>query len=171
MARRLLERRTDMAATNIGTAAAAVPAPPCLIISRLVAEASARPEFEQIALIAERRLLLKRRWRGKAQDGTEFGFDLDSRLHDGCVIHQTTEADYVIRQVREPVYVVRPATAGQAALLGWKIGNLHMPVEITDGEIRTTHDPSVLQLLEREGWPFEESTMLFNPLRVIAHAP
>jgi urease accessory protein len=142
----------------------------CLIVTRKIAEGSARPPAEQIALIAERRLFLKRRWRGTAEDGTEFGFDLESRLHDGCVFHQTPQADYVIRQQVEPVYVVSPRKVDEAALLGWKIGNLHMPVEIIGGQIRAAHDPAVRQLLEREGWPFEESTVLFNPLRVTAHA-
>lgn len=136
----------------------------------MAAEASSRPDYAQVMLLAERRQFLKRRWRGVAQDGTEFGFDLESRLLDGCVFHQTPETDYVIRQEHEPVYVVRPRTADEAALLGWKIGNLHMPVEIAGGEIRAIHDPAVRQLLEREGWPFEERTLLFNPLRVTAHA-
>lgn len=129
-----------------------------------------RPETQQVLLVAERRQFLKRRWRGVAQDGTEFGFDLESRLHDGGVIFQTGEKDYVVRQEHEMVYVVRPATVDEGALLGWKIGNLHMPVEITGGEIRAMHDPAVRQLLERDGWIYEERTLLFNPLRVTAHA-
>lgn len=71
----------------------------------------------------------------------EFGFDLESRLHDGCVIHQTPEADYIVRQEHEPVFVLRPGSAEEAALQGWMIGNLHMGVEITGGEIRAMHDP------------------------------
>ena len=45
-----------------------------------------------------------------------------------------------------------------------------MPVEILDGEIRAEHDPAVRRLLEREGHAFEEGTVLFQPLRVTAHA-
>jgi len=150
--------------------AGTAPEIPVLIITRKIADHSARPAAEQIALTAERRLFLKRRWRAAAEDGTEFGFDLESRLHDGCVFHQTPGADYVIRQEHELVYTVRPRTPEEAALIGWKIGNLHMPVEITAGEIRAAHDPAVRQLLEREGWPFAESTVMFNPLRVTAHA-
>jgi urease accessory protein len=160
-----------MAATQTGlplhgTAAA----PPSLIVTRMVAEASARPVAEQVPLFAERRLFLKRRWRGTAKDGTEFGFDLESRLQNGCVIHQSAEADYVVWQEHEQVYVIRPATFDEAALVGWKIGNLHMAVEIAGGEIRAQHDVAVRQLLEREGYAFEERTMLFQPLRVAAHA-
>jgi len=160
-----------MAATQTGHPAAGTdPAPPSIIVTRMVAEVSARPEAQQVSLLVERRLFLKRRWRGAAMDGTEFGFDLESRLQNGCVIHQTEEADYVVWQEHELVYSVRPASLDEAALLGWKIGNLHMPVEILDGEIRAEHDPAVRQLLEREGHAFEERTVLFQPLRVTAHA-
>jgi urease accessory protein len=146
------------------------PVPPALMVTRMLAAAPARPGVERVTLWAERRLFLKRRWRGVADDGVEFGFDLESRLQDGGVIHQTPEADYIVRQRPEPVYVLQPATAEEAALAGWKIGNLHMPVEITDREIRAQHDPAVRLLLEREGWRFEERTLVFNPLRVTAHA-
>lgn len=145
--------------------------PPSRIITCKAADVSRRPESGQIPLVAERRHFLKRRWRGTARDGMEFGFDLESRLHDGCVIYQTDVADYVVHQAHEPVYVVRPETVDEAALLGWKIGNLHMPVEIIGGEVRAMHDPAVRQLLEREGLTFVERTLLFNPLRVTAHAP
>lgn len=159
-----------MAATSSSSPETAVEEAPCLIVTRGIAEGSLRPEGERIVLLAERRLFLKRRWRGTAADGTVFGFDLESRLHDGCVVHRTDAADYVVRQEHEPVYVLRPRTAEEAALQGWMIGNLHMGVEITGGEIRAVHDPAVRQLLERQGWAFEERTLLFNPLRVTAHA-
>lgn len=160
-----------MEATTPGDPSAdAEAARPPVIVTRLLAEASSRPVAEQVVLPAERRLFLKRRWRGVAVDGAEFGFDLETRLRDGAVIHQTDKRDYVIRQEHEAVYVLRPVHPDEAALMGWKIGNLHMPVEVRAGEIRIVHDPAVRQLLEREGWPFEESMMLFNPLRVTAHA-
>ena len=141
-----------------------------ILVNRMVAETSTRPLTEQIEVIAERRLFLKRRWRGSAADGTEFGFDLESRLKHGGVIHQTEAADYIIRQEPETVYEIRPTSADEAALMGWKIGNLHFPVQVVDGTLRIMLDPAIQQLLEREAWPFEEVTVVFNPLRVTAHA-
>ena len=141
-----------------------------ILVTRLVATHSDRPAGEQIALRAERRLFLKRRWRGVAEDGTEFGFDLESRLRSGGVIHRTEQADWVVWQEPEPVLVLRPATPEEAALMGWKLGNLHMPVEVLPGVLRVLPDPAVSQLLEREGWPFSEETVLFQPLKVAAHA-
>lgn len=141
-----------------------------ILIQRMIAESSARPVGEQVEILAERRLFLKRRWRAAAADGTDFGFDLESRLQHGCVVHQTSEADYVVRQQPETVYQVRLDDLEQAALAGWKIGNLHLPVQIVDRVVRVVHDVAALQLFEREGWPFEEAHVIFNPLRVTAHA-
>lgn len=140
------------------------------LIHRMVAPASTRPESEQIFLNAERRLFLKRRWRASAGDGTEFGFDLQERLRHGCVFYQSDFADYIVLQEPELVYQVMVGDPDFAALVGWKIGNLHFPVQITGGLIRTPHDPAIRQLFEREGWPFEEAAVVFNPLRVMPHA-
>lgn len=141
-----------------------------ILIQRMLHETSLRPVSGQIELRVERRLFLKRRWRGVAADGMEFGFDLETRLKHGCVIHQTETVDYVVRQEPETIYQIRPGSADEATLMGWKIGNLHLGVQIVDGLIRITHDVAVLQLCEREGWAFEEVSVVFNPLRVTAHA-
>ena len=58
------------------------------LITRMLAPASVSPMEDQVVLAVERRQFLNRRWRGMAEDGTEFGFDLESRLTDGCVIFQ-----------------------------------------------------------------------------------
>jgi urease accessory protein len=140
------------------------------LVNHMVAESSGRPPGEQVKLVAERRLFLKRRWRGIAEDGEEFGFDLATRLTHGGVFHRTDTTDYVICQEPELVYQIAPATSEAAALVGWKIGNLHFPVEIVDGKIRVTHDPAIRALLEREGWPFEEVAVVFHPLKAMPHA-
>lgn len=140
-----------------------------ILVQRMLHETSLRPISEQVELLVERRLFLKRRWRGVAADGTEFGFDLETRLKHGCVIHQTETADYVVRQEPEIIYQIRPSSSDEAALMGWKIGNLHLGIQVMDGLIRITHDVAVLQLCEREGWAFEEVSVVFNPLRVTAH--
>jgi urease accessory protein len=68
------------------------------------------------------------------------------------------------------VYVVPFGSTEAAALIGWRIGNLHLPVEVTGDALRVLHDPAVRQLCDREGWPCTEETVLFTPLRVVAHA-
>jgi urease accessory protein len=140
------------------------------LINQMLASSSERPEARQIRLVVERRLFLKRRWRGVAEDGTEFGFDLESRLSTGCVFFQTDTNDYVIVQEPELVYEVPVDSPAFAALIGWKVGNLHFPIEILTDAVRITHDPAIAQLLEREGWEYREVTVVFNPLKAMPHA-
>ncbi len=141
------------------------------IIQRKLAEQSGLPADCQVTLAAERRLFLKRRWRGTAEDGTEFGFDLDSRLNDGCVIFHMSGRDYIVRQLPETVYEVPFSSADHAALVAWKVGNLHLPAEILPEAIRVLHDEAMAQLLERESWAHTEPKVVFTPMKAMAHTP
>lgn len=141
-----------------------------VIITRMLEAASSRPPGEQVVLAAERRQFLKRRWRGVAVDGTEFGFDLESRLTDGALIYQGDGKDYIVRQLPETVFEVPFENPAHAALVAWKTGNLHLPAQIFDGFLRVLHDEAMKNLLDREGWAYTEPTVLFQPLKAMAHA-
>lgn len=141
------------------------------VIQKAIAPASSLPLEGQITLAAERRQFLKRRWRGVAEDGTEFGFDLETRLTDGCVIFQEGGKDYIVRQLPEAVYEVGFDSPAHAALVAWKVGNLHLPAQILEASIRVLHDEAMAQLLDREGWAFSEPEVLFTPMKVMAHTP
>ena len=140
------------------------------LIQNPVAASSELPEEARITLSAERRQFLKRRWRGVAEDGTEFGFDLETRLTDGCVVLQQDGKDYIVRQLPETVYEVPFESTAHAALVAWKTGNLHLPAQIFDGFVRVLHDEAMKNLLDREGWIYSEPTVLFQPLKAMAHA-
>ena len=141
------------------------------LIHHLLAAASDLSMDRQIVLTAERRQFLKRRWRGIAEDGTEFGFDLENRLTDGCVIFQQDGNDYIVRQLPEKVYQVECGNPAHAALVGWKVGNLHLPAQILDHAVLVLHDEAMTQLLEREGWEFTEPEVIFTPMKAMAHTP
>ena len=79
--------------------------------------AASSQRAEQVPLMAGRDMFLKRRWRGLAADGVEFGFDLESRLPSGALIHQTDAADYIILQEREHIYEIPFQSAEQAGEL------------------------------------------------------
>ena len=140
------------------------------LITHMLALNSDRPRAELVVLAVERRQFLKRRWRGVAEDGTEFGFDLESRLADGCVIFQQDGKDYLVRQLPETVYEVPFENPSHAALVAWKVGNLHLPAEILPDRLRVLHDEAMKSLLDREGWVFAEPVVLFQPLKAMAHA-
>jgi urease accessory protein len=141
------------------------------LIQRMHAENSTLQPDQQIILHAERRLFLKRRWRATADDGTEFGFDLETRLIDGCVIFHKSGFDYLVRQLPETVYRIPFESPAHAALVAWKTGNLHLPAQILDDSILVLHDEAMTQLLQREGWTFSEPEVLFTPMKAMAHAP
>jgi len=115
-------------------------------------------------LHADRLTLAKRRWRGVAEDGVEFGFDLAAPLVDGAAFHATNDAVYVIAQKPEAcLEVALIPRAAPVARLGWAIGNLHFPIEVTEEVIRVPDDPALRQLFEREKIPFVPCERVFKP--------
>lgn len=123
----------------------------------IVREAGAPSTGEPVKLLVDRLTLAKRRWRGVAENGREFGFDLDVPLRDGDAF----ASDYVIAQAPEPVLEMR---AAQPARLGWMLGNLHFPIELNGDVIRVGDDVAVRQMLEREHVPFTAAERVFRPL-------
>ena len=140
------------------------------LIQRMIAPASELPESSQVVLSAERRQFLKRRWRGIANDGTEFGFDLETRLVDGAVILQQDGKDYIVRQLPEMVYEVVFESPAHAAMVAWRVGNLHLPAQILEDRIHVLYDEAMSHLIGYEGWAYSEPEVLFQPLKAVAHA-
>ena len=122
------------------------------------------PDLQRVALGVDRLTLAKRRWRGVAEDGVEFGFDLETPLADGVAFFASENAVYCIAQKPEPVLEValipKPAPV---ARLGWTIGNLHFPIQVADHVIRVPDDPALRQLFEREKIPFTACERVFVP--------
>ena len=116
-----------------------------------------------VPLKIDRRKLAKRRWRGEAMDGTEFGFDLDHPLNHGIPFHQTEDKVYVIDQDMESVLKIPFHSEHQAARYGWMIGNMHFPADFTDDAVLAEDDPAVRQMLERNDIPYQETLAVFRP--------
>lgn len=120
----------------------------------------------EIALRVERLTLAKRLWRGLAEDGTEFGFELEAPLKHGDAFFQTATARYVIQQHAEPVVEVSLEVAPSAAAgIGWAIGNLHLELSSEPTRLLAPDEPAVRQLLDRLKVPFKQTTAIFRPGR------
>ena len=136
-----------------------------------VSEDQPSRDDEVILLLTDRMTLAKRRWRGLAQDGREFGFDLDHPLSDGAVFHRERGRCYMISQAPESVLEIELGSdPGRAAVFSWQIGNLHFPVEITDQIIRCVDDPAIRLLLSREGVSWLPAIAVFRPITSLGHA-
>ncbi len=122
-----------------------------------------------IPLRVDRVTLAKRRWRGVAEDGKEFGFDLDQPINHGAHFFAVGENHYVIDQMPEEVLEIPVTTIEQAARIAWNLGNLHFSVEVSPNAVRVTADPAVLQFLSRENIAFKKVTAVFLPLTATSH--
>ena len=124
---------------------------------------------KRVELATDRQTLAKRRWRGVAWDGREFGFDLTHPFSDGAAFFETDGSIYVVTQQQEPVIEIDPGKGADAARTGWMIGNLHFPIQIEHGLLRTPDDPAIRQLLDREAIPYSVVERVFHPLKAVAH--
>jgi urease accessory protein len=128
--------------------------------------ASSDATLPEIAIRADRFTLAKRLWRGAAEDGTEFGFELTAPLKHGDVVHQNGKARYVIRQAEEPVVeIALDITPSAAAGIGWAIGNLHFELSAEPARLIAADEPAVRQLLERLKVPYRQTSAIFRPGR------
>jgi urease accessory protein len=116
-----------------------------------------------VHLPADRITLAKRRWRGVAEDGREFGFDLDEPLEHGDHFFADGDRHYVIEQTTEDVLEIPVASLEQAARVTWNLGNLHFGVQVVPGAIRVVEDPGVLQFLSREQIAYKKVSCVFMP--------
>ena len=134
----------------------------------LVSAFVAQPDLTlpQIALTVDRVTLAKRLWRGTAEDGLEFGFELAAPLKHGDVFFQSASARYVIAQQPEPVVEVSLELAPAAAAgIGWAIGNLHLELAAEPARLLAPDEPAMRNLLDRLKVPFRPTTAIFRPGR------
>lgn len=119
----------------------------------------------EVPLPAGRRDLAKKRWRGSAGDGQEFGFDLQRPLQDGDSFYLAEGKVYVVRQQAEDLLSIGlSSSAEEAARLGWKLGNLHIPVQIAEGQALVADDPGMRQNLDRQHISYLAVRGVFLPL-------
>jgi urease accessory protein len=124
------------------------------------------PALPEIVLRAARLTVIKRLWRGTADDGTEFGFELSAPLKHGDTFWQTAGARYVLQQLPEPVVEILLDVAPSAAAgIGWAVGNLHLELSAEPMRLLAPDEPAVRQLFERLKVPFKPTTAIFRPGR------
>jgi urease accessory protein len=128
--------------------------------------ASADSSLPEIPLHVERLTLAKRLWRGTAEDGTEFGFELAAPLKHGDTFFQTATARYSVQQHPESVIEVSLDVAPSAAAgIGWAVGNLHLELQSEPTRLLAPDEPAVRQLFARLKVPFQPTTAIFRPGR------
>lgn len=119
-----------------------------------------------VPLRVDRITIAKRLWRGAAEDGTEFGFELGAPLKHGDTFLENATTRYVIDQIPEPVLEVSLAIAPSAAAgIGWAVGNLHLELQAEPTRLLAADEPAVRQLFERLRVPYTATRAVFRPGR------
>jgi urease accessory protein len=117
-------------------------------------------------VLVDRLTLAKRLWRGAADDGTEFGFELGAPLKHGDTVFESSHARYVIKQTAEAVVEISLEIAPSAAAgIGWAIGNLHLELAAETTRLLAPDEPAVRQLLDRLNVAYRQTTAIFRPGR------
>ena len=125
---------------------------------------------DHVKISVDRHKLARRRWRGTATDGTDFGFDVPEALNHGDCVLVEDEKAYVIDQSPESCFLIANGEGKDAARLGWMIGNLHFKAEFSDEGILVQDDLAVEQMLERESISFEQVIRVFQPSKTGGHS-
>lgn len=126
--------------------------------------------LKTVTVSVDRHQLARRRWRGVAADGTDFGIDVPEALAHGSCIYKTDTIAYVIKQNPEPCLLVSIEAKVAAAHIGWMIGNLHFKAAFSEAGILVSDDLAVLQMLKRENISFQRVERVFQPARQGGHS-
>lgn len=123
-----------------------------------------------VSIPVDRHKLARRRWRGSATDGTDFGFDVGEALGHGDCVHATESTAYVIEQSPEACFLIALKGAEEAAWIGWMIGNLHFKAAFSEEGVLVQDDLAVEQMLEREHIHYHRVQRVFQPSKQGGHS-
>lgn len=135
---------------------------------RLVTSIVTHPDdtLPVVLVRVDRHTLAKRIWRGVAEDGIEFGFELAAPAKHGDAVFASPRATYVIQQEPEPLLEVPLHLAPSAAAgIGWAVGNLHLELAAESSRLLTPDQPAARQLLARLGVAYAATAGIFRPGR------
>ena len=126
----------------------------------------------EIKVIVNRHTLQKKRWRVTAEDGVDIAVELENPCKHGDIVYESKTKAYRVEQKPEDLITLKiPEDTEQSAILGWFLGNQHLPVEVKDGHIRIADDYTVRQLLDRNHFHYHLANDVFqaNPHSKTAH--
>ncbi|WP_404422858.1 urease accessory protein UreE [Nibricoccus sp. IMCC34717] len=121
---------------------------------------------ERVSICCPRRQAMKRRWRGVANDGVCFVFELERPLLHGEVAYVADGKAYVVEVDPEPLLAISldlPASA--VAGVAWAIGNRHLELMGEAQRLLTPDEPATRQFLDRIGIAYAPVVDRFRPGR------
>lgn len=137
----------------------------------LLIERTADVTTGAVRVSIDRHILIKRRWRATASDGSELAVNLDKPVPVGTVLESADGRRFLVYQNPEEVLSIPlPKKTEMAAKVGWYLGNQHLQVEIRADEILLEKVKTLADSLDRIGIPYTLRTDVFNPALHSNHA-
>ena len=87
-----------------------------------------------------------------ADDGTEFGVQIDENLSDGDVLAVTTDKIYAVRIKKSKLVHIPVQTMTEMGRLGFELGNRHLSLQIASDCITIPFDAPTFEYLVRLGF-------------------
>ena len=126
--------------------------------------------LKSISIPVDRHKLARRRWRGTATDGTDFGFDVNDALEHGNCVYTSERIAYLIEQMPEDCFLIALKEAKESAWIGWMIGNLHFKAAFSEEGLLVQDDLAVEQMLDREHIHYQRVQRIFQPSKQAGHS-
>ena len=126
--------------------------------------------LKSISIPVDRHKLARRRWRGTATDGTDFGFDVSDALAHGDCVYTAERIAYLIEQMPEDCFLISLKEAKESAWIGWMIGNLHFKAAFSEEGLLVQDDLAVEQMLDREHIHYHRVQRIFQPSKQGGHS-
>ena len=144
-----------------------------------VADRTYREESLPVAALAYARDTITLGWeerlrvRGRrfTDAGAEFGTALPrgTVLRGGdCFVLDVPRLIVRVVELAEAVFVIEPRTPSDWGVIGYQIGNCHLPIMITETAVVCPDVAGVVQLLEQQRIPFTRTTLAFTPATSVA---
>lgn len=87
-----------------------------------------------------------------ADDGTEFGVQIDENLSDGDVLAVTADKIYAVRIKKSKLVRILVKTMEEMGRLGFELGNRHLSLQIASDSITIPFDAPTFEYLVRLGF-------------------
>ena len=117
---------------------------------------------KQIKVFFEWFELEKKRLSKMAEDGTKLGVCISNFIREGDVLAETADNIYVASVVPSHLIKIKVSTMKEMGRLGFELGNRHLSLQISDGEVKVPYDEPTFLYLKKLGFQVVEVTESFT---------
>lgn len=117
---------------------------------------------KQVKVFFEWFELEKKRLSKIAEDGTKLGVCIPELIKEGDILAQTEDNIYIASVVPSHLIKIKVSTMTEMGRLGFELGNRHLSLQISEGEVKVPFDEPTFLYLKKLGFQAEEVTESFT---------